>query len=221
MKTSIDPIWEKIHSVKLWGQYPTEHVIRFVARNFYSKNRHDIKILDFCCGGGAHSWYLAREGFDVYAFDGSESAVKNTRRKLEQEGLSANLSVCDAANLSYPDDFFDAVIDNVSIDANRLDDIKTMYKAIYRILNPNGKLLTVCFDKETTGFGTGKEIEPDTFTDMTSGVLKTSGVHHFFDKQSINALLAEIGFTGIKNETLVYTDNGNVISEIITMAEKE
>ena len=63
---SIDPIWEKIHSTQAWGAYPSEHVIRFVTRNYYSaENRRAIKILDFGCGQGAHTWYLSREGFDA------------------------------------------------------------------------------------------------------------------------------------------------------------
>ncbi len=52
--------WEKIHSQKVWG-YPSEHVIRFVARNYYKRNRSEVKILDFGCGTGANTWSLARE----------------------------------------------------------------------------------------------------------------------------------------------------------------
>ncbi len=48
--------WEKIHSTRGWGGYPSEHVIRFVARNFYNKDRKNIKILHFGCGGGSHAW---------------------------------------------------------------------------------------------------------------------------------------------------------------------
>lgn len=220
MNTSMDPIWESIHSTKVWGQYPTEHVIRFVARNFYSQNRKKIKILDYCSGAGARTWFLAKEGFDTYAFDGSESAIKHTREKLDQDNLSANIKICDALNVDYPNDFFDAIIDNVSIDANRFENIKRMYGKIYDMLKINGKLLTVCFDKRTSGYGTGDEIEPDTFVNIKKGPLSTSGCHHFFDTESINSLLKGIGFVNIRNEQLYYTDSGNVISEIVTICEK-
>ena len=53
MKGTIDPAWEKIHSTREWGQYPSEHIIRFVARNYYAKDRPSIKICDFGMGGGA------------------------------------------------------------------------------------------------------------------------------------------------------------------------
>ena len=112
---SFDTTWEILHKRQEWGKYPTEPVIRFMARNFYNKDRKTIKVLDFCCGGGSHTWYLSKEGFDVYAFDGSESAVARVNNRLEKEGLKADLRVRDALELDYEDDFFDCVIDSVSI----------------------------------------------------------------------------------------------------------
>lgn len=48
---AIDKIWDEIHQKGKWGSYPTEHVIRFVARNFYNTDRKTVKMLDFGCGG--------------------------------------------------------------------------------------------------------------------------------------------------------------------------
>ncbi|EAI6148112.1 SAM-dependent methyltransferase, partial [Campylobacter jejuni] len=33
---SNEKIWEQIFSKKEWGKYPSENVIRFIARNFYN-----------------------------------------------------------------------------------------------------------------------------------------------------------------------------------------
>ena len=44
--------WEKTHSTQEWGRYPSETVIRFIARNYYKTEREKIKILDFGCGAG-------------------------------------------------------------------------------------------------------------------------------------------------------------------------
>ncbi|ELB7666084.1 SAM-dependent methyltransferase, partial [Campylobacter upsaliensis] len=33
---SNEQIWEEIFSKKEWGKYPSESVIRFIARNFYN-----------------------------------------------------------------------------------------------------------------------------------------------------------------------------------------
>ena len=93
--------WEYIHQNKEWGHYPAEHIIRFIARNYYDKDRRNIKILDFGCGTGANTWYLAREGFDTYAFDISETAVKKLNNFLAQEGLSAHTATRDGLDLDY------------------------------------------------------------------------------------------------------------------------
>ena len=107
---SFDEYWEKVHRKTECGQYPTEHVIRFIARNYYNTERMNTRILDFGCGGGAHTWYLAREGFDVYAFDGSESAICKLDARLQREHLKADLRVRDALLLDYPNEYFDGSI---------------------------------------------------------------------------------------------------------------
>lgn len=48
---AFDTRWEEIHGTRSWGQYPSEAVIRFVARNYYAGDRSKTKILDFGCGG--------------------------------------------------------------------------------------------------------------------------------------------------------------------------
>lgn len=52
---SFDNVWEEIHATQEWGKYPSEPVIRFMARNYYKKDRKSIKVLDFGCGGGNHT----------------------------------------------------------------------------------------------------------------------------------------------------------------------
>lgn len=36
MGKSFNQEWETVHSTQEWGMYPTEHVIRFIARNYYN-----------------------------------------------------------------------------------------------------------------------------------------------------------------------------------------
>lgn len=141
--------------------------------------------------GGAHTWYLAREGFDTYAFDGSKSAIDNVKHFLDREGLSAKLMVMDGVNLSYEDSYFEAVIDNACIYANLCEDINKMYRECYRVLKPNGLLMTTVFGTKTEGFKTGNELEKNTFTDMTCGRLEGRGKTHFFTKSELekNCLL--------------------------------
>lgn len=217
---SFDNTWENIHATQEWGKYPTEAVIRFVARNYYSKEREKIKILDFGCGGGSHTWYLAREGFDVYAFDGSPSAVERVRKRLEQEGLTAQLRVRDALELDYEKNLFDCVIDSVTIYANCLKNIIAMYQTTYELLKEGGKLFSILFGTETTGYGTGIQLEENTFRNIEKGGLAGRGTAHFFKREELQDIVKKVGFRNIVIDTMKYTDCGNVIEQFMIQAEK-
>ena len=220
MKQSFDKIWEQIHSTQEWGQYPNEYIIRFIARNYYKGDRAQTRILDFGCGGGAHTWYLAREGFDTYAFDGSKSAVEKTKLKLEREGLDADIKCLDANNIDYPDEFFDAVVDNLCIYGNFMEDIEHMYKDVFMKLKNGGKIISVCFGKNTYGYGYGDEVEPDTYENISCGRLIERGRTHFWDVKSLEDMLSKSGFKDIQIDTCVYTDRGEQIEHLIATAIK-
>lgn len=217
---SFDTAWEEIHATEEWGKYPSEYVIRFVARNYYKENRKNIKILDFGCGAGSNTWFLAREGFDTYAFDGSQSAVDKAKKRFEKEGLEADFRVCDALETGYEDNFFDCVIDCVSIYANQYEHIIKMYEAVYRILKSGGRIFTSVFSKNTTGYGLGEEIERGTFTDIKQGNLAGRGTVHFFDQEEITGILEKTGFQDIQEDLFYYTDRGSVVEQILIQAKK-
>lgn len=218
-----DRIWDEIHNSKAWGKYPAEHVIRFVARNYYNvSDRSKVKILDFGCGAGANTWFLAREGFNVFAFDGAKMAVEKARMLLYADGLNADIKQCDALSIDYNTDSFDLVIDNACIYANTFGNIKKMYKKIYEILKKDGKLLTSVFTTKTTGFDddNSKKIEEHTYTNITYGPLLGRGVAHFFNEGEIYEILENVGFEDICVETLEFTDRGSVISMFIVSGRK-
>lgn len=220
MEKAFDETWEELHKSRQWGIYPTEHVIRFVARNYYDKDREKIKILDFGCGGGAHTWYLAREGFDTYAFDGSKSAVERVKERLRLEGLTADLRVRDGIALDYEEDFFDCVIDNVSIYSNCLEPIRKMYQDIYRFLKKGGKFLTSSFSTNTNGYGEGTCVEEGTYRDIPEGNLAGRGTAHFWKESELREVITQTGFGSVQVDTIRYTDHGRVVEQYVLTAEK-
>ncbi len=222
MCKAIDHVWEEIHSTRSWGAYPTEHVIRFVARNYYNvEDRSKVRILDWGCGQGAHIWYLAREGFDTYAFDGSESAIEKTCIRLESEGLKASFKVADAVKPGYPNDYFDAIIDNVCIYCNRINDIKRMYSEAFRMLKPGGRLFSVCFGEDLDGYGTEEEIEPGTYVDIKEGPLKDRGLSHIYNLNEITGVIKDAGFINVECEWIKYTDKGFLVHHYCCTGEKK
>lgn len=187
--------WERLHREMEWGRYPSEQVVRFVAR----------------------------EGFDTYAFDGSKSAIEKTKNNLLQEGIeNVELEISDAVNIieKYKENYFDCVIDNLCVYANTMDAIKIMYQNIYYILCATGKVFTVCFGEETLGYTSGIELEKETYRDVKEGILSNRGIVHIFKREEIHNLLKEIGFKNIKIEEMKYSDNGNIVHMYMTSAEK-
>ena len=218
---SFDETWEKIHAEREWGKYPSEHVIRFVARNYYKSDRKNTKALDIGCGAGANTWFLAREGFDVYAFDGSKSAIGRVKTLLSKDNLTANLKVCDAIEMYYPNDYFDFAIDNFSICCNKMECIEDIYKRIFNILKiGGGGLLVANFTTKTTGEELGDRIEKNTNTNISSGPLKNNGVIHFSSNDEITSILKRVGFIVTSVDFLSYSDSENIVDALITIAKK-
>jgi SAM-dependent methyltransferase len=221
---SFDVTWERVHRNQDWGKYPSEEVIRFVARNFYSKDRNTVKLLDAGCGSGSITWYLAREGFRVFAFDGSKTAIMKAANRLKQENLTANIVVGDAINLNYGEKFFDGIIDSAMICANTVKNIEKILKEFHRMLKDNGKIFsTGLFKVGMTGYGSGKKIEEHTYQDIEIGNLADIGTVHFFDEDQIRTLWVEAGFMNIRIDSLERTDLGGVnkVSYYMVEAEKQ
>lgn len=197
---SFNETWESIHQEKEWGKYPSESIIRFIARNFKKDKIETYKALDFCCGAGANTWYLCREGFDVYAFDGSKTAVERTKAYLKENNLSAKLKVADALELDYEENFFDVVIDSASICCIPKQLKKDAYSEIHRLLKKDGKMISTFF------------------TDKTTRTLANGTT--FMSADEIKDLLSECGFNNVSIEVLSYTDQGSLVEMLIVCAQK-
>lgn len=223
MVRSFDAAWEELHSQREWGRYPPEEVIRFVARNYGSQNRAEIRLLDAGCGAGAVTWYLAREGFSTYAFDGSLSAVEKAIKRLSEEVLKAEFRVADAACPGYPSEFFDGIIDSAMIYANTVPNIKVILKECHRMLKKGGKIFsTGLFKVGMTGYGTGDKLEKNTYRNVTEGSLADRGTVHFFTEEEIRRLWTMAGFGRLTIDSLERTELGGarVISYFMVEAEK-
>lgn len=89
-------------------RYPHAKVIQYTLRNF--KERSGLRALDWGCGAGINSWFLAREGFDVVGTDLSEAGISAAKRLLANEGLSADLRVADLRNVPRDAGLFQYIV---------------------------------------------------------------------------------------------------------------
>jgi SAM-dependent methyltransferase len=205
--SSWDPAWDEIFRSREWGKYPPEHVIRFVAANFYRiSDRSAIRLLEIGCGPGANVWFMAREGFSVAGIDGSAIAIAQAQQRLARENLSADLRAGDYATLPWSDSSFDAVIENVSLYCNPWTYIQRALAEVRRVLKPGAPFLSSFFSDRTWGYGTGTVVEADGFVDPTEGPLGGAGFCLFLRRERIPELFHD--FSNLSVERISRTAEG-------------
>lgn len=186
---SWDPIWDEIFKKREWGKYPSEELIRFIARNYYKINpRIGVKILDLGCGYGAGTWYMAREGFDVSAIDGSKIAIDLLQQRLDNEKLMAKLFLGDITNLPFSDSEFDSVVDLNCLMCNDSKTAKTIISEVWRVLKEDGKFYSCTPQVGSWGDGIGTYLERNTYRDSPDGPFANMGIVRFSDEQEIMEL---------------------------------
>jgi len=175
-----------------------------VARNWYkAPDRKKIRLLDLGSGPGAHTWFMAREGFPVACVDGSARAISQLRDRLKGEGLEAESMAGDYLALPWGDEVFDGVIDSVSLCHNRFEDSKLAVHEVHRVLKPGGQFFSSSFTDRCWGFGTGVEIEPGGFTSVSEWPCAGVGFCRFVNESQLKGLYSR--FSELSIETCSWT----------------
>jgi len=201
---SWDAVWDQVFRSQEWGKYPPEHAIRFVARRWYqAAERKAVRLLDLGCGPGACTWYMAREGFSVAAIDGSPKAIELLQQRLAAEGLSADARVGDYARLPWPDAVFDGAVDNASLCCNPFDACRRAVGEVRRVLKPAGHFCSVNFTNRCWGYGSGREVGPGEFAEITAGPWAGKGFTLFMSRAQVDELYRE--FSEVNVETISWT----------------
>lgn len=139
------PAMEKtIKDNPLWANmkyYSIERKSRDMVLDWFVKNTRDKIVLDYCCGNGADSIFIAKNGAKkVHGIDISPVSIENCKKNAESEGMLDHIEyqVMDAENTVYEDNMFDIVTEYGAL--HHLD-LKKSYAEIARILKPNGKAI--------------------------------------------------------------------------------
>lgn len=112
------------------------------------------KTIDLGCGTGNYAIYLAGEGFDVTAVDISSSAIKIAKNNASQKGIDCNFTVADIlGDLKQIQSTFNFAYDWELLHHIFPSDREKYIRNVYRLLNPGGQYLSVCFSEENLQFG--------------------------------------------------------------------
>jgi ubiquinone/menaquinone biosynthesis C-methylase UbiE len=139
-------IEDLIHNDPLWTNmkyYSIERESRFMVLNWLRQNCKDKQALDYCCGNGEDSIFLAKNGVrKVIGIDISEKSIENCINRAFSEGVQdkAFFLVMDAEALQFEDNSFDIVTEYGAL--HHLDLLRA-YSEISRVLKHNGKAICV------------------------------------------------------------------------------
>ncbi len=100
------------------------------------KDSKGKKVLLLASGGGQQTPIMSAYGCDVTTVDQSEGQLEQDKIALDRYKLKANLVKADIRKTGLDPDFFDYVINPVSL--NFIDDIISAYKEVHKVLKRNG-----------------------------------------------------------------------------------
>ncbi|WP_269622635.1 class I SAM-dependent methyltransferase [Prochlorococcus marinus] len=211
---SIDPIWEEKYSSNLdINRYPWDSIVSWIFRNVDKTKLKELNILEVGCGTANNLWFAAREGFNVYGIDGSESAINYAKKRFSAEDLQGELIVGDITILPFKTNFFDLVIDRAAITCLSEDNAKKCFSEIHRVSKLNGKFFFNPYSDHNSSMSSGIRTNNDLVDDIKSGSVFGAGKIRFYSKKDILSHF-EQGWLIEKLHHCVVTDMKSQLSDI-------
>ncbi len=216
--------------IKAQRLYPNEELARFMGRNFFgfaAQERSKIKILEVGCGSGANLWMIAKEGFQAFGMDFSPTGLALCKDHLRAKwGVSAELKQGDFLHLPYDDEFFDAVIDVVSLQHTHLADKQRALAEVHRVLKKEGKFFSYHLGNQSNNFNPDIDemIDRCTVRNIKNSAmpLANNGVMSFLDRPTTLELWGKVGFRsiGIENVFKSYAEGAQRIEYLAISCQK-
>ncbi|MEJ5172865.1 MAG: class I SAM-dependent methyltransferase [Hydrogenothermaceae bacterium] len=145
----------------------------------------DFKILDFGCGTGLVSFFLAENVGQIVGVDSSQGMVDVFNRKAQENGINAKAYRLDILNEDFEEGEFDLILSSMTF--HHIKEPVEMLKRLRNHLKKEGYIAIADLVKEDGTFHEDNE-----------------GVEHFgFDINQMSDYLREAGFTDIKSD-IVY-----------------
>lgn len=157
--------WESIYlRLKAQRWWPSEALVRYVARAFGLVKDLGLRALEIGCGTGRNLWFLAEQGFEVYGIDVSPTALalcdsyltsRNVRgarlgRVDVTEGLAHGIS------RAFGDVSFDLIVDDRTLQHVTYAQHRSLYAELPVIARNRGtRFWTYHLGSECTDFRYG------------------------------------------------------------------
>lgn len=145
-----------------------------------------MTLLDYGCGTGLISAWLAPHVGRVTAADSSEGMLASLRQKIEQNGLATIRAVrLDLEDEPLPAERYDLIVTNMVM--HHVADAQRLLKTFHTLLRPGGALCVADLDTE-----------PGLFHNAAAA---DTVHHHGFDRQEFSSWLVQAGFRQVRDTT--------------------
>lgn len=112
------------------------------------------KVIELGCGTGNYVIYLSASGFIATGVDISKTAIEMARNSAVKRKFQCNFIVADVlSEMTEVQDTFDFAYDWELLHHIFPQDREKYMKNLYRLLNPEGQYLSVCFSEKSPQFG--------------------------------------------------------------------
>lgn len=193
-------------------RYPNEPLLQFLAEHYFSLprvQRRKTRILDLGCGSGANLWMIAKEGFDAFGIDIARTGIRLCRTMLKSYDVMAALAVGNMRELPYKNDFFDAIVDVLSVEHTTLEGHTQVFAEVFRCLKPGGRFFSWHLGSKNISFthGEGKRLDRYTIenTPNPNVPYPNNGITCFLTALLVKKMLAQAGFIDISMERVTRT----------------
>jgi len=99
------------------------------------------RALEIACGLAENSFLLARQGYQVDAYDNSRVAINRVNKKAANTSLSVKAEIKDVINCVYPTEYYDAIVLTHFLE-------QSISSKIVASLKPGGLLFYQTFTRE-------------------------------------------------------------------------
>lgn len=139
--------------MKILEKFPEKYEagISKITSGEIEKVRNDIlkhiedgdRVLDVGCGAGTFAILCAKKGADVVAIDISPQMIELAKRNAEKEGVEKNIQfyVMDAKQLSFEENYFDAITSILAMSELRDIQIQAVFNRAWHLLKDDGMLI--------------------------------------------------------------------------------
>ena len=148
----LDKIYRETPLDKIPWNYetPPDSLIELIN----SEKIKPCKSIDLGCGTGNYAIYFATKGFNFTGIDRSPSAISIAKKKAKEKGVECNFLVADiTSNIKDFKINFDFAYDWELLHHIFPEKRQQYVENVYKILNPEGKYLSVSFSEKDPCFG--------------------------------------------------------------------